>query len=175
MSIVVKQDGQMENNISANGPLYTIRGLVSRNPGVIIRLALPVFLLMITAMATIAWFVKYPEVIKAATIVTGRSDAGMYEVEVGFASGNLHKIKPGQQLRLQFVDYPHYKLGYVPAIVHQIVDSASGKLQLRLPQGLFTNRSHPITYRPGLQAQAIIFVKDLRLLERMLKNALRVI
>ncbi len=177
MSIIVKQNGQMENKIPANLQLYTMKGIVSRNPGTVVRIALPVFLAIIVILAAITWLVRYPEVVKATTVITGKSGGNLYDIQLGMPQADMHKFKAGQHVRLQFADYPNHKMGYVPGVIDHVVDSSSGydlKLRVLLPGGLMTNRHHAIQYRPGMRAESIIFIRDLRLLQRMLSSSSRI-
>lgn len=92
-----------------------------------------------------------------------------YFVEMLVPQYNFGKVKTGQQVLLKFQAYPFEQYGQLLGIVSSIsnMPSDSGYLaKVRLPNGLFTNYKKQLSYHNGLQAQADIVTRDMRLLER---------
>lgn len=163
----------MENAPPASSNPHTVEGIVSGNPGPVIHLALPVFFAILFILLMITWFVRYPEIIKATTVLVNQQDSGLIDIKLGLSRPEMKKISPGQKIRLQIASQLQQKMDYVPAIIQQVLDSSTGyeiTLRIQLPNGMVTNRGQAITYQPGLQAETIIFVNDLRLLQRILKQ-----
>lgn len=92
-----------------------------------------------------------------------------YYAQVTLAQNNFGKITVGQKVQLRFDAYPYQEFGTIEGRLEYIskVPSDSGFLaNISLPNGLMTNYHKEIQYRNGLKSQAIIIVKDYRLLER---------
>ena len=74
------------------------------------------------------------------------------------------------QVQLRFEAYPYQEVGFVKGKLDYVspIASDTGFLaSVRLQNGLQTNLNKTIHYKNGLQAQALIITKDMRLLERI--------
>ncbi len=96
-----------------------------------------------------------------------------YYAEVNLPQFNFGKIEEGQQVQLRFDTYPYQEFGYVKGSIKHITDFAtdSGFLaQIQLANGLITNQNKTVHYRDGLNAEAQIITKEMRLMERFYYN-----
>jgi HlyD family secretion protein len=92
-----------------------------------------------------------------------------YYAEINLPQYNFGKVDTGQQVQLRFDAYPYQEFGYVKGRLGYITDFAtdSGFLgHIQLLNGLVTNQHKTLHYRDGLQAEAQIITKDMRLMDR---------
>lgn len=93
-----------------------------------------------------------------------------YYIELTLPQNNLGKVDTGMQVQLRFDAYPYQEVGFVKGKLDYVspIASDTGFLaSVRLQNGLQTNLNKTIHYKNGLQAQALIITKDMRLLERI--------
>lgn len=86
---------------------------------------------------------------------------------------NLGKVDTGMQVQLRFDAYPYQEMGFVEGELNYIsrVATDSGYLAIiMLTNGLQTNQHKIIQYKNGLQADALVITKDMRLLQRFYYN-----
>ena len=91
-------------------------------------------------------------------------------MELSLPQNNLGKVDTGMQVQLRFDAYPYQEVGFVKGKLNYMspIASDSGFLAtVNLQNGLHTNLNKTIQYKNGLQAQALIITKDMRLLERI--------
>lgn len=93
-----------------------------------------------------------------------------YYAEIKLTQNNFGKVDTGMKVQLRFDAYPFQETGFIPGTLNYVsnisVDS-SFLGAVHLDNGLQTNQGKKIQYRSGLQAQALIITKDMRLLERL--------
>lgn len=100
------------------------------------------------------------------------NDAHFY-AEAYLPQSNFAEVDTGQRVQLRFDAYPYREAGYVEGTVSYVSNVASDGVfpaTIRLDHGLVTNRKIPIPYRNGLKAQAIIIIKNTRLMNRLWYN-----
>ena len=93
-----------------------------------------------------------------------------YYMELSLPQNNLGKVDTGMQVQLRFDAYPYQEVGFVKGKLNYMspIASDSGFLgTVNLQNGLQTNLNKTIQYKNGLQAQALIITKNMRLLERI--------
>ncbi|MFT4094221.1 MAG: HlyD family efflux transporter periplasmic adaptor subunit [Niabella sp.] len=93
-----------------------------------------------------------------------------YYAEMYIPQANFGKVKNGANVLLKFPAYPSQEFGSLQGKIDFIsrIPTDSGYLaKVVLPQGLITNYKQNIQYREGLNANAEIITKDMRLLERL--------
>ena len=89
------------------------------------------------------------------------------------------KVKPGQQVNIQFDNFPYMEYGMVRGIVKSIslVPSNDNYIaEIELPQNLETNYHIPLVFSQEMQGDAEIITEDLRLIQRFfnpIKSLLR--
>lgn len=96
-----------------------------------------------------------------------------YYAEINLPQDNFGKVERGQQVQLRFDAYPYNEFGHVIAKLSYVSEFAtdSGFLaHLQLPEGLVTSRQKTLQYHSGLQADARIVTKDMRLVDRLYGN-----
>lgn len=99
-----------------------------------------------------------------------------YYSRVNFTQENFGKIKIGLEVQLRINAYPYEQYGYIPGKLNYIstVATDSGFLgNVILPKGLTTVFNYKIQFRNGLQAQAVIITKQMRLLQRFYYNMMK--
>lgn len=92
-----------------------------------------------------------------------------YYAEILVPQSNFGKIAQGEEVLLKFPSYPFQEYGNVRGKIDFIshIGTDSGYLtKVILPAGLKTNYGKAVQYRDGLQAQAEIITKEMRLLQR---------
>lgn len=99
-----------------------------------------------------------------------------FYAEIYLPQSNLGKIDSGMQVQLRFDAYPYQEVGFVKGKLNFISKgiSDSGYLAIvDLDNGLQTNQQIVIQYKNGLKADALIFTKDQRLLQRFYHNFIK--
>lgn len=99
-----------------------------------------------------------------------------YYAEVRLSQNNFGKVDSGMKVQLRFDAYPYQEVGFVPGNLDYISKVAidSGFLgTVQLDKGLVTNQNKQLQYKSGLKARALIITKDMRLLERLYYNIVR--
>lgn len=99
-----------------------------------------------------------------------------YYARVNFTQENFGKLDTGQTVQLRVNAYPYEEFGYVQGKLDYISNVAtdSGFLgNVILPNGLTTVYNRKIQFRNGLQAQAVIITKQMRLMERFYYNTMK--
>lgn len=89
---------------------------------------------------------------------------------------NFGKIDTGLKVQLRFDAYPYQEAGFVTGTISYVsaVSSDSGYLAtIRLDKGLETNNHLVIPYKGGLKAQAVVLIRNMRLLERFYNNTIK--
>ena len=99
-----------------------------------------------------------------------------YYVEITLPQHNLGKIDTGMPVQLRFDAYPYQEKGFVKGKLDFIssIASDSGYLAtVRLSNGLVTHLQNNIQYKNGLQVEALVITKNMRLLERLYYNIVK--
>jgi HlyD family secretion protein len=99
-----------------------------------------------------------------------------YFAQLVIPQANLGKVAVGQKVLLKFSSYPFQEYGAVYGKVEFISPIATEDgyfAKVALQDGLKTNYGKQIMYRDGLQGNAEIITKDLRLLERFYYDLLK--
>lgn len=89
------------------------------------------------------------------------------------------KVKPGQQVNIQFDNFPYMEYGMVKGVVKSISLVPSNDTyiaEIELPQNLETNYHIPLVFSQEMKGDAEIITEDLRLIQRFfnpIKSLLR--
>ena len=97
-------------------------------------------------------------------------DSSHYYAEVTLPQNNFGKVANGQSVQLRFDAYPYAEFGFVEGKISYIskVPADSGFLAIvNVNKNLMTSYHKQLPFKNGLQAQAIIITRNMRLLERM--------
>ena len=92
-----------------------------------------------------------------------------YFAQLVIPQANLGKVAVGQKVLLKFSSYPFQEFGAVYGkieFISRVATDAGYFAKIALQNGLTTNYGKQIFYRDGLQGNAEIITKDLRLLQR---------
>jgi len=92
-----------------------------------------------------------------------------YFAQLMIPQANLGKVAVGQKVLLKFSSYPFQEFGAVYGkieFISPVATDAGYFAKIALQNGLTTNYGKQIFYRDGLQGNAEIITKDLRLLQR---------
>jgi HlyD family secretion protein len=104
-------------------------------------------------------------------------ESNKYYAQVTLSQFNFGKIKAGQKVQLRFDAYPYQEFGFVTGTLQYIsqVPIDSGYLaHIELNSGLVTNYKREIPHRNGLKSQALIITDNMRLLQRLYYNIVKV-
>lgn len=169
MSAVIKENGRLHNALSNKEglPFYEI---FSRNPGFLISWSLLIFFFIFCTIITFTWMIRYPEIVQIKTALTVKANEPAGYASIYIPQKELNKVKPGMQVQLHVDGYSYGEYGFIAATVQQIADSVTDqglKAWLVLPAGLRTTRGKAIPLSNELKVDAVIIVKDLRLLQRL--------
>lgn len=103
-------------------------------------------------------------------------DNTQYYAEAILPQKNFGKIDTGLQVQLRFNAYPYEEFGFVKGRLNYIskVPSDSGFLAtILLNKGLTTNYGKSVQYKNGLKAEALIITQNMRLLQRIYYNIIK--
>ena len=106
---------------------------------------------------------------KVLTIIP--ADAGSMVGKIRLPTEGAGKVKKGDQVNIQFDNYPHLQYGMVKGIVSnisQVPDDEYYTVQVELPDGLRTYYGNEIKFSQNMHGQAEILTDKLRVLERVL-------
>jgi len=91
--------------------------------------------------------------------------------KIDLPTAGAGKVKIGDQVNIQFDNYPHLQYGMVKGYVNNISkvpDDEYYMVEVELPTGLHTFYGNDIPFSQNMQGQAEILTDDLRILERVL-------
>lgn len=159
--------------IFAAGDLHSqqVQDIISERPGFWGSWALPIFLVIILLLVSGTWFLWYPDTLTARAVLTSPDHAKVY-----FQQENFGRLATGQTVQLRFAAYPYEEFGAVMGRLEFISDTAvdSGFWGIvALPGGLTTTYRQKIPFRNGLQASAVIVIKQMRLAQRFYYNMIK--
>jgi len=106
---------------------------------------------------------------KVLTIVPAES--GSMVGKISLPTEGAGKVKPRDQVNIQFDNYPHLQYGMVKGVVRNISkvpDDDFYMVEVDLPDGLHTYYGNDIPFSQNMQGQAEILTDDMRILERVL-------
>jgi len=103
-------------------------------------------------------------------------DDNHYFLETVLAQANFGKVDTGLTVQVRFDAYPYQEAGFVQGKVAYIsnIASDSGFLAtVSLDEGLLTNNHKTLPYKNGLRADVLIITRNMRLLERLFYNTIK--
>lgn len=103
-------------------------------------------------------------------------DSTLYYAETILPQNNFGKVDTGLQVQLRFNAYPYEEFGFVNGQLSYIskVPSDSGFLAtIRVGKALTTTYGKHLPYKSGLKAEALIITKNMRLLQRIYYNIIK--
>ncbi|MCP4309740.1 MAG: HlyD family efflux transporter periplasmic adaptor subunit [Bacteroidetes bacterium] len=106
---------------------------------------------------------------KVLTIVPAESGSMVGKIRLPTAGAG--KVKPGDQVFIQFDNFPHLRYGMATGYVSNISEVPDGEfymVEVNLPAGLHTYYDIDIPFSQNMQGQAEILTDKMRLLERVL-------
>lgn len=99
-------------------------------------------------------------------------DEGLLMGKVQLTFQGAGKVKEGQKVNIQFLNYPYTEFGMVRGIVKSISlapDNNYYTAEIKLPNGLKTFYGIDLEFKQEMQGVAEIITEDMRLLERIVK------
>jgi multidrug efflux pump subunit AcrA (membrane-fusion protein) len=99
-----------------------------------------------------------------------------YFAQIIIPQSNFGKVTIGQKVLLKLPSYPYQEYGTVNAtldFINHIPTDSGYQAKITLTNGLITTYKQRVQFREGLQAQAEIITKDMRLLERFYYNLVK--
>lgn len=141
------------------------------------RIIFPVLAGVICLILVVMNIIHYPQTVNAHVIFTGINPAGnVLSVEIDVPEGNIYQLDEAQPIQLWIADYPYARFGTLTGSLKYIsgitIDN-NIKAQIYLPQGLRTSGRYPIDFRRGLKADALIVIRDMRLIQRIFSSPAR--
>lgn len=106
---------------------------------------------------------------KVLTIIPAESGSIVGKIKLPTAGAG--KVKSGQQVNIQFDNYPHLQYGMVKAYVSNISkvpDDDYYMVEVKFPAGLHTYYDIDIPFSQNMQGRAEILTDKMRMLERIL-------
>ncbi|MEN8229117.1 MAG: HlyD family efflux transporter periplasmic adaptor subunit [Bacteroidota bacterium] len=106
---------------------------------------------------------------KVLTIVPAES--GSIVGKISLPMEGAGKVRKGQQVNIQFDNYPYLEYGMVKGLVSnisEVPDNDFYMVEVELPAGLYTYYDYNITFSQNMQGNAEILTDKKRLLERVL-------
>ncbi len=106
---------------------------------------------------------------KVLTIVP--ADAGSVIGKISLPTEGAGKVKPGNQVNIQFDNFPHLQYGMVRGKVSNISTVPDGgfyTVEVDLPDGLLTYYKIEIPFSQNMRGQAEILTDKMRILQRVL-------
>jgi len=103
------------------------------------------------------------------------TESGEIVGKINLPTEGAGKVKPGDQVFIEFDNYPHIQYGRVTGYVSNISEVPDGDyytVEVELPTGLRTYNQLDIPFNQNMQGNAEILTDDLRVIERVL-NPLR--
>ncbi|MBC7935014.1 MAG: hypothetical protein H7Y86_06610 [Rhizobacter sp.] len=147
-----------------------IQEIISNKPPLIVRWGTFYFFILLSLIAFISSFIKYPTVLKAKATIQRVSQPGIYPfAELIIPPKDREKVSIGQKVILKFPSYPFKEYGSVVGKIGSISNQSSCNgylIKLVLPDGLTTLNKKKILYEAGLQADGEIVLSETSLLGR---------
>lgn len=139
-------------------------------PHWLVRKGNAIFFIILFMVFIIAWFVKYPKIIKGSVHLV-ESFNNTYSGKMMIAKQDLKEIRTGQQLKLKITGLPNRKANYLNGSVDHISATPindSFLLDIKLTSGPKINNASSPIFRNNLSAEAEIVSDDNRLLNHVL-------
>jgi hypothetical protein len=150
--------------------------IMSDRPGFIARWSFVIFAFIFVIVLSVAWFIRFPDVIKAkATIVQASEEEGGLFAVIRLPKKYNNKVGKGQVVQIRLNEYKYEDFGYISGVLQQVSGFAADSSmiwKIQLPQGLRTNRQKQLQFSSDLNAEALIFTGDVRLLVRVFRKML---
>ncbi len=128
----------------------------------------------ITGKVAFATFIQINQQLQAnQTICFINPPNSQYYAQIIIPQSNLGKVHIGQKVLLKFPSYPSEEYGVVKGridFISYIATDSGYYAKVGLVNGLKTNYNYRIQYRDGLEAQAEIITKNMRLLKKFYFN-----
>jgi len=106
---------------------------------------------------------------KVLTIIP--ANAGSTVGKIRLPTTGAGKVKPGQQVNIQFDNYPHLQYGMVKgrvSSISEVPDDSHYMVEVELPSGLMSYYDIDIPFSQNMQGQAEILTDKKRIIERVL-------
>lgn len=97
--------------------------------------------------------------------------------EMNIGQFNFGKVKTGQEVIVKLRSYPFEEYGTVKGQITSISEVAKDStyfIRVQFPNGLKTSAQKDIPFRHGMTASGEIITEDRRLIERFLKEFMRI-
>ena len=168
--------GQLEHTISQQKKifgqaLHTLKSQVSNWMAQYIITAPTSGIIVFLTQLEKSQFIKSNEILGYVNPQNSR-----YYARINFSQNNFGRLDTGQVVQLRLTAYPYEEFGFIKGELGYISNVASDSGfsgNVILPNGLQTIYNKKIQFRNGLQAQAVIITKQMRLLQKFYFNILK--
>jgi hypothetical protein len=154
-----------------------LQEIMSRPPAWLTRWGIVMILILFLTGLTLCWFINYPDVIKSSiTLDTNTNEQSGLIAMIKLPVSGPCVVKPGQEVLIQFDQYPYLEYGVVSGLIRN-VDFLAGnncyRIIVALPTGLTTNTGKGLNPIPGMRGNAEIKIRNLSLLQRFTTSVFR--
>jgi len=147
----------------------SLHSIISRRPGFIVRVSLPVVLLILFLIAGSAWMAHYPQTIASSAIIYFPSEPGASPyADVSIQKEHFNTLRSMQSVRFSFRTGPYAGKGLLKGDFKFILSQDPGddlKIRIDLPPLL---AGEVKTADQNTPVDILIIVKNMRLLQRVL-------
>lgn len=147
----------------------SVNEIIPTRPGAISGWIFPIYTGVLCICMLPLWFIHHPDIIKTRAVLLNREQQTLL-VELDVTQGDAGKIDSGQVVQLLIYDFPAPGFGAVEGyLTHVSKEGHNNSLmaQVLLPEGMITSKHKNIAYRNGMKADILIYIKDMRLLQRI--------
>jgi len=147
-----------------------IQEILSATPHGIVRWGNTVIFIILAALLYLSWYAQYPFTVSSRITVTISAPSSFMGV-MSVSTQMVSTIKNGQIVCIQFDLYPYKEYGSVCGIVKSvslIPNDSTSIVVVEFPNGLKTSLGKTLEFRTGLQGNADVITKKMRLIEWIL-------
>jgi hypothetical protein len=148
-----------------------VNEIIPTRPGAISGWIFPIYTGILCLCILPLWFIHHPDIIKTrAVLLNMNRQQQTIIIELDITQADVGKIDSGQLVQLLIYDFPVSGFGVVDGyLTHVSKENNNNSLvaEVLLPEGLITSKHKKIAYRNGMKGDILIYIKDMRLLERI--------
>ena len=145
-------------------------------PSWILRWGNILILVIMVLLLAGSYFISYPETVSTSLKLVYAKNLPQTNNLVGvvkLSPTEIEKVKKGQKVLIHFPIYPENEYGIIEGVVN-IINLVPDKkslyqVEVLFPNGNRTDRGKKLHFVQGMEAQATILTKNIRLIERFIK------
>lgn len=137
-----------------------VRNIIGKVPPEIVKKGIGILSIILLLLVLAAFFVPYPESIKASAIVVGTNETGVY-TDVFIPYRHIRNIKKGMAVEIEFEGYDANRYNYQKGNIQEwnnAVTVINGNIFFKAKVILDEYRPYPIL--KGMKGTAFILISD---------------